>query len=278
MSDLLGIYIDGETKTGKGAASKVIASSLSEKGFNVYYDVAGDFYRRYVAQVRRHLSLTDDDALPSGKVLEDAAREVHEKRLAFEQDDTLGDLQRPAIGKSVSVMAELPFVQRAGEAWWVITIKRAQEAGADVLVIDARNPRLRMQEAKKVSGVVVKTTLNLFMTCDPDEAARRTLLGNGVPHPTDEQIATERVNVISRRERDRQRADNPFILPAASVPYIPAVMSVSSVIRQSWHKQPDDAELPTTVTLDNTKISKPEMLAAVSSLACAAADFMRAAS
>lgn len=276
MSDLLGVYVDGETKTGKGAASKVIASVLSDKGLKVYYDVAGDFYRRYVAQVRRHLGLSDNNDLPTGKALEDAARIVHEKRLAFDNDDSLGDLQRPAIGKSVSVLGELATAQRAGDEWWVITAKRAVEAGADVLVIDARNPRLRMDEAMKSSGVAVKTCLNLFMTCDPGEAARRSLLGNGVAKPTPEQIATERVNVISRRERDRQRAENPFILPAASVPFIPAVMSVSSVIRQSWHKQPDDSELPTTITIDNTQISKPEMLAAVSSLACAAVDFKRA--
>jgi cytidylate kinase len=277
MSDLLGVYIDGETKTGKGAASKIIASSLTDKGLNVYYDVAGDFYRRYVAQVRKHLGLTDEDALPTGKVLEDAARIVHEKRSAFEKDESLGDLQRPAIGTSVSVLGELATAQRAGAEWWLITAKMAKDAGADVIVIDGRNPRLRMAEATQSSGVAVKTSLNLFMTCDPDEAARRTLLGTGVKQPTDEQIATERINVIGRRERDRQRAENPFILPNKSVPFIPAVMSVSSVIRQSWHKQPDGSELPTTVTIDNTKISKPEMLAAVSSLACSAVDFMRAA-
>ncbi len=277
MSDLLGVYIDGETKTGKGAASKVIADVLTDKGLHVYYDVAGDFYRRYVAQVRRYLELTDDDRLPTGKVLEDAARIVHEKRLALGQDESLGDLQRPAIGTSVSVLGELTTVQRAGDEWWVITAKRAKDAGAEVIVIDARNPRLRMEEAMKASGITVKTALNLFMTCDPGEAARRTLLGTGVENPTAEQIAAERVNVICRRERDRKRIENPFILPKASVPFIPAVMSVSSVIRQSWHKQPDDSELPTTITLDNTKISKPEMLAAVSSLACAAVNFMQVA-
>lgn len=277
MSDLLGVYIDGETKTGKGAASKAIASALSDKGLQVYYDVAGDFYRRYVAQVRQYLKLTDDDPLPTGKILEDAARMVHEKRLAFEKDESLGDLQRPAIGTSVSILGELATAQRAGSEWWVITAKRAKEAGADVIVIDARNPRLRMEEAMKTSGIIVKTALNLFMTCDPGEAARRTLLGTGVAKPTEDQIAAERVNVINRRERDRMRAENPFILPTASVPFIPAVMSVSSVISQSWHKQPDGSELPTTVTLDNTKISKPEMLAAVSTLACAAVDFMQAA-
>lgn len=277
MSDLLGIYVDGETKTGKGAASKVIANVLTDKGLNVYYDVAGDFYRRYVAQVRRHLGLTDEEVLPTGKVLEESARVVHEKRLAFEEDDSLGDLQRPAIGQSVSVLGELATAQRAGSEWWVITAKRAQDAGADVIVIDARNPRLRMAEAMEASGITVKTALNLFMTCDPDEAARRTLLGTGVAKPTPQQIATERVNVINRRERDRKRAENPFILPVASVPFIPAVMSVSSVIRQSWHKQPDDSELPTTITIDNTHISKPEMLAAVSSLACAAVNFMQVA-
>jgi cytidylate kinase len=277
MSDLLGVYVDGETKTGKGAASKVIAGALNDKGLHVYYDVAGDFYRRYVAHVRRHLGLGEDDALPMGKPLEEAARVVHEKRLAFDQDDSIGDLQRPSISKSVSVLGELATAQRAGAEWWVITAKRAKDAGAEVLVIDARNPRLRMEEAMKASGITVKTSLNLFMTCDPGEAARRTLLGNGVSKPTAEQIATERVNVISRRERDLQRAENPFIRPVASVPFIPSVMSVSSVVRQSWHKQPDESELPTTITLDNTQISKPEMLAAVSSLSCAAVDFMRAA-
>lgn len=276
MREILGIYIDGETKTGKGAASKVIANSLTDKGLKVYYDVAGDFYRRYVAQIRRYLSLSDNDALPIGKVLEDAARIVHEKRLAFEADDTLGDLQRAAIGTSVSILGELATAQRAGDEWWVITAKKAKDLGADVIVIDGRNPRLRMDMAMKSSGVAVKTTLNLFMTCAPDEAARRTLLGTGVAHPTPEQISAERVNVVNRRERDRQRAENPFILPAASVPFIPAVISVSSVISQSWHEQPDGSALPTTITLDNTKISKPEMLAAVSSLACAAVDFMRA--
>jgi cytidylate kinase len=277
MGDLLGIYIDGETKTGKGAASKIIASSLTDKGLNVHYDVAGDFYRRYVAHVRKYLGLTDEDVLPTGKALEDAARIVHEKRLAFEKDDSLGDLQRSAIGTSVSVLAELASVQRAGDEWWQITAKMAKDAGAEVIVVDGRNPRLRMGEAMKKGNFNVNTVLNLFMTCDPGEAARRSLLGTGVKKPTEDQIMAERLVVISRRERDLQRAENPFILPIKSVPFIPAVMSVNSVIRQSWHKQPDGSELPTTITLDNTKISKPEMLAAVSSLACSAVDFMPAA-
>ena len=138
MSDLLGVYIDGETKTGKGAASKVIAGVLKDKDLQVYYDVAGDFYRRYVAHVRRYLNLGEDDILPSGKALEDAARIVHDKRLAFEEDETLGDLQRPSISKSVSVLGELATAQRAGDEWWVITAKRAQDAGADVLGVDAQ--------------------------------------------------------------------------------------------------------------------------------------------
>jgi cytidylate kinase len=275
MSKLLGVYIDGETKTGKGAASKVIASVLTDKGLHVHYDVAGDFYRRYVAHVRKYLGLNEADTLPTGPELDEAAQVVHKKRLAFENDDSIGDLQRPAIGKSVSVMAELPRVQQAGSEWWAITARRAEKEGADVIVIDGRNPRLRMDEASKNSGVEVQTALNLYMTCEPKEAARRTLLGIGVNSPTEDQIEAERVNVVSRRERDRQRAENPFIVPVVSVPIMPKVMAIDAVIKQSWHKQPNESELPTTVTLDNTHISKQDMLASVSLLACAAVDYAK---
>jgi cytidylate kinase len=272
--ELLGVYIDGETKTGKGAASQAVADTLTSKGLHVYYDVAGDFYRRYVALVRRQLGLGESDELPTGAQLEEAARTVHESRQAFEKDESLGDLQRPAIGKSVSVLGELPIAQKAGSEWFAISAERAKEAGADVIVLDGRNTRARMEEQLDGKGVVIHTVLELFMTCDPREAARRTLLGNGIGSPTDEQIEKERVNVISRRERDRNRATNPFILPAISVAYVPGETSIADVLKQSWVEH-ERAELPLAVTFDNTDISKTEMLKAVSDLAVAAVESSR---
>jgi len=69
MRELRTVYVDGETKTGKGAASQHIAETLSKRGLKVYYDVAGDFYRRYMAKVRRELGLAEDDVLPTGEPL-----------------------------------------------------------------------------------------------------------------------------------------------------------------------------------------------------------------
>src|ERR1019366_10618951 len=107
MREILNVYlVDGETKTGKGSASKQIAKVLSREDQKVYYDVAGDFFRRYVALVRQELGLKEADALPVGKILEQAAQVVYDKQRAFELDDALGDLQRPAISNSVSVLGE----------------------------------------------------------------------------------------------------------------------------------------------------------------------------
>src|SRR5206468_1136485 len=112
MSDLLAVYVDGETKTGKGAAGKAIAAALQAEGRRVYYDVAGDFYRRYVGWVRHQLKLNDNEPLPGGAELETVAQEVYLSGQAFmHNDELLGDLQRPAIGESVSKLGELPIAQ-----------------------------------------------------------------------------------------------------------------------------------------------------------------------
>lgn len=267
---LLGVYVDGQTKTGKGAASKAIATVLASTGMHVYYDVAGDFYRRYVAFVRRELGLGETDSLPTGRVLEQAAKAVYDRGQAFEQDETLGDLQRPAIGKSVSILGELPVAQKAGGEWWARSVDRAQATGAEVLVLDGRNPRSRIREF--ASKANVRTVLDLCMTCAPAEAARRTLLGNGSTSPSTDQIEAEERNVISRRERDRNRADHPFVMPTVSVPFVPDQTPVTDILRRSWERY-GDAELPVVITFDNTTISKPAMLAAISELAIASVTF-----
>ena len=233
LNKLLGVYIDGETKAGKGAASQAVATALSSKGLRVYYDVAGDFYRRYVALVRNELGLSEEDVLPNGKPLEEAARIVYESKKAFDKDASLGDLQRPSIGKSVSILGELDIAQRAGSEWFAMSAERAKITKSDAIVLDGRNTRMRLSE----TGIAVNTVLELIMTCDPTEAALRTLISNGNKNPTKQQIDNERLNVINRRERDRLRPINPFVMPSYSVLYSPD-RDYSTVLKEAWEERP----------------------------------------
>lgn len=266
MHDLVAVYVDGETKTGKGAAGKAMAEALKAAGHVVYYDVAGDFYRRYVAWVRIALGLGETDKLPAGRVLEEAARETYESGRAFEQSESLGDLQRPIISKSVSVLAELPLVQRAGIEWWGKTLELAEKAGAGVVVLDGRNPRQKVAEALETVTVPLKVALDLFMTCDPAVAGRRILLSRGVKEPDPMQLQAATGEVVKRREQDRDRPVHPFIIPPRSITYNPASMTPAGVIERSWD-QNEGPDLPVPVKLDNSDLEMHVMLSAVSELA-----------
>ncbi|MDB5169442.1 MAG: hypothetical protein JWO41_798 [Candidatus Saccharibacteria bacterium] len=263
---LLAVFVDGETKTGKGAAGEAIAETLKAQGLNVHYDVAGDFYRRYVAMVRRDLHLAESDVLESTLDLEATAASLYDSGEAFDQDETLGDLQRPAISQSVAVLGELEIAQKAGGEWFACAVQEAFEKQADVIVLDGRNPRLRITHELPELGIAVQTALDLYMTCDVHEAARRVLVGRGLNNPSPEQIAAESQAVTARRELDRKRANRPFLEPSETVSFWPSHQDVADILEESWDAE-RFGDLPATIILDNTAIPKDEMLAAVTSLA-----------
>lgn len=267
MKQLLGVYVDGESKTGKGAACAAVVAALRAHGLRVYHDVAGDFFRRFTTLVRQELELSDADALPTGAALAEAAAAVYREGAAFDAAAELGDLQRPAIGSSVSTVGELPLVQRAGNEWYARAAAQAQADGADVLALDGRNPRLRIEE--QCADAPVRAVFDLYIVCDLYEAARRTLLAAGTTDPTDVQLAAMFETLRTRRTRDRQRRDNPFIVPVAGVTFVPGRTEPTAVVAQSW-RAVHGAPLP--IILDNTHIDKPSMLAAVAELGVAAID------
>ncbi|HSX36498.1 MAG TPA: (d)CMP kinase [Patescibacteria group bacterium] len=273
--DLLAVCVDGETKTGKGAAGKAIAAALKDKGLRVYYDVAGDFFRRYVALVRLQLGLEESDILPTGDVLESAAKAVLASRKPFEKNEELGDLQRPAISQSVAILSELPLVQQAGAEWWAITLQLATEAGADAVVLDGRNPRNRVSDASAKTGIDVQIILDLFMTCESVEAARRTLKLEGNASPTAEQLETATKKVDQRRGKDRQRSEQPFLLPVYTINYDPEHLAADEAILRSWQHANAKVELPTAIKIDNTHFGELEMLAAVKELAIASVEYSK---
>lgn len=136
--------------------------------------------------------------------------------------------------------------------WYARTALRAYEEGADILALDGRNPRLRVDEQLAAHDRRVQPALDLYMLCDLHEAARRTLLGQGVAHPTAEQLAAMFETLRARRTRDRHRTDNPFIVPVASVAFLPGQTTPESVVQRSWQA----ADAPLTITLDNRPLLK----------------------
>ncbi len=249
--ELFAIYVEGETKTGKGAASAAVTSVLKDKGVSVYYDVAGDFFRRFVAIIRLELGLSDVDVLPPSGELTVTASKLYQNGKAFDVDFELGDLQRLAISQSVSLLGELPIAQQAASDWYSQSVKKAVESGAKVLVLDGRNPRRHVEGHVKIQNVDVVTILDIYMTCDAEVAAERVLLCEGITNPSLDQIQTIVSNITHRRELDRTRAEWPFVQPAHSINYIPGNRSADEVIAES---RKSSSVIP--ITLDNSVVSR----------------------
>jgi hypothetical protein len=224
-----------------------------------------------VAIVRHDLGLDEAAPLPTGPPLEQMAAIVYASRRPFTPDPTLGDLQRPAISGSVAVLSQLPLVQQAGAEWYLQAILAAQAAHAEVIVLDGRNPRQRVADVAAANGLQVSTALDLYMSCEAEEAARRVLLARGIAQPTAEQLSAQTAAVTTRRDEDRNRAERPFTAPEVSVPFRQGIGAAEAAVTASW--QPEgDHELPLTIMLDNTHLAKPDMLAMVATLAATALD------
>ncbi|MEO7364389.1 MAG: hypothetical protein ABIV43_02680 [Candidatus Saccharimonadales bacterium] len=260
---LLAIYVEGETKTGKGAASEAIATALKLQGVAVYFDVAGDFFRRFTAIIRRELDLSPSAPLPDRERLAEIATELYKNRKAFAIDPSLGDLQRPEISNCVSQLGELPIAQEAAIDWYEQSVVQARQAEADVLVLDGRNPRHHVEALNQD----VVTILDIYMICEPTVAAERVLLSAGNSQPTDQQLRPIIDNITNRRALDRQRPEWPFWWPEQHLAFTPGQDSVDQAI-SATHLTAADSPLP--LVIDNSHVPKQMMWDAVEALALAA--------
>jgi hypothetical protein len=258
---MIAIFVEGETKTGKGAASEAIAKTLEEHGLQVYYDVAGNFFRRYVAIIRRQLQLAEDAALPATAELTAIATELYTNGGAFDLDDSLGDLQRSTISRCVSILGELPIAQQAASDWFGMSLKQAHAVGADVLLLDGRNPRLHIEALSVELGLTIRTILDVYMECDPNVAASRMMNATA----SAEEVQAAASIIIDRRRRDRMRPEWPFIEPAKSIKCTPGERLAADIIADT---QKELLVLP--VVLDNSRVSKAELEQSLADLTSAA--------
>lgn len=259
------ISIDGGAKTSKSTVCTAVAEILSQK-MRVKTADAGAFVRRNTAAVFYVLGKNDLSGLSDAEI-DNAVDKAVADGTAFDDGFDWGDLERPDVSRWVSVIGKRPAVQEAKMKWYGILIEQTVGT-ADVLVINARNPRLHMR--KWLDNGQARVVLELFTQCEPREAARRKLLGHGITDFTEQQLAEETQGVIDRRNLDLTRPTDTFIEPTNLLPYALGD-DPQEVIQKMWTIDPAEAPLP--ISFDTTAMTKEQMIEAAQSLALAALDF-----
>jgi cytidylate kinase len=249
------VSLDGPAKAGKTCIGTELAEQLSGD-YSLEYHVAGDFFRSVTAAVIEEHRLEEDEPLPDEAQLDQTIDHVLTSSRLYGGD--WGDLQRPEVNTRVSVIGSRAITQAAADGWWQRISHGAFENGAELLIVDGRNPRQRLLEPLRDLGKN-DITLDLFVTCTVNEAARRILAGKPYRNfdPTSEELATEAANVNTRRNLDIHRTTYPFIEPFN--PVVVNGQSAEMVVMETLLPGDETAPLPRSAYFDTTGIDKTSM-------------------
>lgn len=251
--------INGPSKTGKGCIGDAMYDGLVAEGYQVSIGVAGNFFRRVdratidraLEQHGQGLTIMDDPI-----ELEPVVAGVLQDRVAYDDTYPWGNLQEPLIGDTVGKVARLKITQAAGEEWYYDSAMHALESGADVYIVDGRNPRDRLTEFRARTGT--KTGLDLVLECDVDVAAYRALRGEGIESPTTLQIEQRAKSIADRRALDADpRRQNAYVDPDLYLSFVPGEVEPDEIVAYSFELLGDRAPLP--IRFDNTHIPRDVM-------------------
>lgn len=263
---MYGMFLDGESKTGKTTVGAAIAADLA-KDHKVYRAVAGSFYRRLtVLALEAHGAYAPDDL----SWLEEAVRRAIAGREAYNDDRDWNTINSLAVDELVSVAGQFEITQQAAEEWWSITADTAAGQAADVLVVDGRNPRAQLAEWRMAHDLPI--ALDLCVYCDPAVAARRYVQAQGVADPSAAQVAAARDSIVARRELDRRRAFSPYIEPPAQIMFDSGVSDARQVVQQAFTA--DVAEPPHVIRFDTSHSPLEMTQMTAGQLAHAALDYL----
>jgi cytidylate kinase len=265
---MYGIFLDGESKTGKTTVGSAIEADLA-RDYKVYKAVAGSFYRRLTVLALEAYGGTYDAEDLSW--LEDAVGSAIDSREAYNEDRDWADINSKEIDELVSVAGQFPITQAAGKQWWPIMADLALEQGADVLVVDGRNPRSKLADWR--SKHVMPIALDLCVYCDPEVAALRYVQSQGVTKPSERQLTEARDNIMKRRELDRNRSVAAYVEPPNQIDFDSGVSDAGEVVYQSF--QADIAELPQVIRFDTTHSPLEVTQVTAGALSRAALDYLK---
>lgn len=249
------ILLDGESKAGKTSVTNAIAEGIAPD-LSIRTADAGAFFRRITAAVIDIVGLSDIPDIDQS-ALSEAVDKVIAAGIPFDDGYPWGDLERPAVGGLVSTLGQLPSTQAAAEQWFGLTVGHTQNAGTDVLLMNARNPRDRLR------GHNIGLVMELLIKCDPEVAGRRMLKDTDEPTPEALQAAT--AEVLGRRAKDRNREVHPFLDTPYTVPFTLGESDPQAVVREAWAAAPEDPPLP--IDFDTTHMPFKEMRKGAQALA-----------
>lgn len=262
------IFLDGESKTGKTTVGAAIEADLA-KDYKVYKAIAGSFYRRLtVLALEAYGGQYAHDDLTW---LEDGIRDAIDSREAYNEDRNWEDINSKPIDELVSVAGQFPITQAAGKEWWPIMADTALRQGAEVLVVDGRNPRAKLAEWRATHDMPI--ALDLCVYCDPDVAAQRYLGAQDVAEPTAEQLAATRAEIMKRRELDRNRSVAPYVEPPNQIEFDSGVSDAIQVVGQAFAA--DVPERPQVIRFDTTHSPLEITQVTAGQLARAALDYLK---
>ncbi|HSW66526.1 MAG TPA: (d)CMP kinase [Bacillota bacterium] len=256
------VSLDGGAKSGKSTIGNAIAKVVTPHR-RVKVADAGAYYRRNTVGAFDFLGI-DGSGEISEQDLDTATAAVVKSGLAFNDDFEWGDLERPEVQKWVSRVGRRPLVQQAAKGWFEVTVTQAEQ-DADVLIINARNPRLHM--AQWLANGPLRVAVELYVDCEPEEAARRKLIKEGVFTPDQGMLDRETLEIYKRRYSDLTRPTDKFRLPEQTVDF-DLGYDLAETVAASRHAAPDIAPLP--ISFDTTYMPFEEMELAAQGLALTA--------
>ena len=188
------IAIDGPAGSGKSSTAKAVAAELGFRHLD-----SGAFYRaltwaalqaRIPPEAWDALDAAALDALEVGSVPHDSGYHV---TVAGRRVDS--EIRGTEVNAHVSRMAAVPAVRK----WLLSALRDAGRSGK--LVADGRD-----------IGTVVfpDADLKVFLTCDPDERARRRLRERGAIEPDADEVSQEAQRLRGRDTADSGRAVAPL--------------------------------------------------------------------
>jgi hypothetical protein len=134
------------------------------------------------------------------------------------------------------------------------TVARMRGRNADVLLMDGRNSRERLQNA----GAYVQTAAELLLYCDAKSSARRLVHARGEPEYDPRRVELARREIIGRRVTDRTRDQFPYHDPEHMVQFHRRHRRDPHRLIIQSYAAPTTA-LPCAIRLDTTRLSKERM-------------------
>jgi hypothetical protein len=149
----------------------------------------------------------------------------------------------------------------------------AFQQGADVLVIDGRNPRKKLAPWQEKHPGDLQIALDICVYCTPEVAGERYARVHTDGEPSADQISEARDMIAIRRDLDRTRKSTPYIEPENQLLFEPLSGDAAATIQESFETA--DGDPPRVIRYDTTKSPMSVTLRQAGALAQSAVTYLK---